>query len=124
MTDEDDDIRCLDCGYDSLEPKKKVTDDNDVVVGGMYCPDCGAEYDEDTVLRWDDVDFPVWISREWRDSKWDFYRDFLRTTGLHDDAHGFPNVRDMKYTSILVYFKVTEDGDVEGPYDEKRGELL
>jgi len=114
---------CPECGYDSLEVKKSV-ENNEVIEGGHYCPDCGEDFEEDTVLSWDDVAFPVWIEMQMYHDNWEMYRNFLRQTGLHEDAEGMPSLRDMKYTVCSLYFKVTESGEVEGPYNSRRGELI
>jgi predicted RNA-binding Zn-ribbon protein involved in translation (DUF1610 family) len=117
------DYHCPECRYEPLEVKKSV-ENNEVVKGGYYCPDCGEDFAEDTVLRWDDVDFPYWIDYEPYDDNWQLYRDFLYATGLHEEAVGMPPLRDMKYTVFTVWFKITEDGEVEGPYDSRGGELI
>jgi len=117
--------KCPECGYrDGLETKKKV-EKNEVIEGGKYCPDCQTEFDEDTVVQWDDLDFPIWISMESYNDDWQMYRDFLYETNLYEgDFNGMPNARNMKYCVFHVYFKVNEDGSIDGPYNERNGELI
>lgn len=113
---------CPECGFEELEPRKTV-ENNEVIEGdGQYCPECEAEFGEDTVLDWDDIDFPVWIEWESYNDTWRMYDKFFRKTGLHEDVT--VDLRDMKYTVFHVWFRVDEDGSVEGPYDSKRGELI
>lgn len=115
MTDESD-IECPECGYYPLEVKKSI-EDNEVVEGGHYCPDCGTDYGEDTVLDWDNVDWPVWIHWESYNDSWDMYRRFLRESGLHEDVAG--DQRQMKYTVFSVWFRIDKDGSVNGPFENK-----
>lgn len=123
MTDVD--TQCPECGWmDGLEVNKAV-DGNDVVESGVYCPDCETEFGEDTVLQWDDLEFPLWLHEEVRLDDWRLWRTLWRSENLYDGDYGsIPDNRDMKCQVFFVWFKITEDGDVEGPYDEKRGEKL
>lgn len=124
MTDSDVDAQCPECGFETLEVNKDVVD-NEVVEDGWYCPDCDTQYGEDVVLHWDDLAFPLWIQEEFRLDNWQLWRTLKYSENLYDgDYNGTPNLRDMKCQVFLAYFKVTEDGSVEGPYDERRGELL
>ena len=113
---------CPTCDFVTLEPKKSV-ENNEVIEDGWYCPDCESTYDGDTVFSWEDVDWPVWIEYESYNDTWRMYDLFLRQTGIHEDAmpDGFT---EMKYTVFSVWFKITEDGTVHGPYDDRNGELI
>ena len=69
----------------------------------------------------DDIDLPVWIKIESYQDNYELWRAFVRETGvdeIRDDLKG-----EMKYSVFYVWYKVTEDS-VEGPYDEKKGELM
>lgn len=111
---------CPDCTDFDLEPRKRV-EDNEVVESGWYCPNCEESFDEDTTFSWSEIDFPVWIERSYRNYNWHLAELFRRQTGLHSSVS---LGREFKYDGVIVWWKVTEDGDVEGPYDEKRGERL
>lgn len=114
--------RCPECGYDEVEVKKEVVE-NEVREGGTYCPDCQSNFKETEVLQWDEIDFPVWLSYESYDDGFGLLRDFEHKTGLHrGDYDGMPNVRNFKYTVFHVYFKIEEDGSISGPYAEKGDE--
>ena len=116
--------QCPECGFEELEVNKDV-DGNDVVESGWYCPDCSSTFDEGSTLHWDEIDFPVWIEFESYNDHWELLDKFHWQTGLYDGDHnGTPGLRDMKYTVFTVWFTVDEYGSVEGPYDEKGGELL
>lgn len=115
---------CPECGFGELETRKTV-EDNEVVEGGLYCPDCETEFGEDTVVHWDDLEFPLWIGEELRLDDWQLWRTLSYSENLYDgDYAGIPNNREMKCQVLHVWFKVTEDGSVEGPYDAKRGEKI
>lgn len=69
----------------------------------------------------DDLDLPEWIKMESYQDNYELWDSFWRQTGVDeipDDLKG-----EMKYTVFTAWYKVTEDG-VEGPYDEKNGELM
>jgi len=120
----DTDTRCPECGWrDGLEVNKTVND-NDVVEDGLYCPDCGTEFGEDTVLQWDDLEFPVWIEWESYNDNWNFMREFYRRTGLYKGDYDGAVTDEMKYTIFCVWFRVDEDGSVVGPFDAKEGQRL
>lgn len=114
-------LECPECREATIEPKKKIVD-NEVTVGGRYCASCGTDFDEGVKLSWDEIDFPVWIDWESYNDSWDMLRKFQYKTGLHDSAAD--GLTDMKYTVFSVWFRIDEDGSVNGPYDEKRGELI
>lgn len=115
---------CPECGYAEVVPRKQVRN-NEVVEEGRYCPECQTEYDEDTVLQWDQLDSPIWIHEELRLDNWALYDTFHYSENFHTgDYNGAPSLRDMKCWLVPMWFKVNEDGSVEGPYDEKGGELL
>lgn len=115
--------QCPECGFDSLETKKTV-ENNEVIEGGWYCPNCEATFDSDVAIDWDDIDFPVWIGYESYNDTWEMWREFKYSTNFYDGDYNREAPRDMKYTTFTVWFKVNEYGSVEGPYDEKEGELI
>lgn len=121
-----DNTQCPECGFrNGLEPNKTRTDDNDVKTDGLYCPDCQTTFDGETTLQWDNIDFPVWVEVEHYDDKYGFKRKFLRSVGLYDgEFNGDPSGREMKYCVFTVWFKVTEDGKMKGPYGKRGGELI
>lgn len=81
----------------------------------LYCEGCiGA-------TAWESQDFPLWIEMESYNDHYELGRLVERETGI--DLEDIPISRELKYEVFYVYWKITEDG-VEGPYDEKRGELL
>lgn len=114
--------KCPECGFEELEPKKRV-ENNEVVEGGLYCPDCETEFKDDETLQWDDIDFPVWIEYEAYDDTFSLLRSFEYQTNLHRGDHdGTPGLRDFKYTVFCVWYKVEKDGTVTGPYANRGDE--
>lgn len=114
--------KCPECGFEELEANKEVVD-NEVREDGLYCPDCDTTFKDDTTLQWDDIDFPVWVEVEHYDDDYGLLRSFEYQTGLYrGDHNGAPGYGDMKYCVFCVWFKVEEDGSVEGPYANKRDE--
>lgn len=114
---------CPDCGYDELEVKKSI-ERNEVIEGGRYCPDCGSDFDEGVTLQWDDIEFPVWVEMESYNDHWELWDTFRWDVNYYDGDRNRSAPSDMKYTVFSVYYKVEEDGSVEGPYDSKNGDLL
>lgn len=94
------------------------------VSNGWYCSACQHGHDAEEVeyeRGFGDLDFPIWVEWESYNDTYGLLDNFCYQTGLeHEDV---PIARDMKYTVINVWFKVTRDG-VEGAYDEKNGEKL
>jgi len=111
---------CPNCGFDPLERRKQVVN-NEVKEKGWYCPDCENEWDEDTTFRWEDCDFPLWIEYEHYEDNYEMLRKVEYQTNLLQDR--IP-AGEMKYTVFTAWFKIDEDGSVEGPYDSRGGELV
>lgn len=88
-----------------------------------YCPNCGAEDPWVTEPRYefDEDDLPVIFETSMTDDFWELWHDFTQSyfgcqlegedvVGLPDD---FPR---MKYRYIDVYWVLTEDLEIEGPF--------
>lgn len=70
------------------------------------------------------IDFPVWFNYEIYNDAWDLNRAARRALDINDEeAKGFLG-RQGKYMVFSVWFKITENGDIKGPYREKEGEEL
>lgn len=92
-----------------------------------YCPDCGAEdpWEEQPRYEFDEEDLPIVVEFEVYDDNHSLWRDFCNQyfgkyelrgsdiVGLPDD---FPR---MKYCTFSVYFKITEELELEGPFLEE-----
>lgn len=98
--------------------------DVESVSNGWYCPSCRDGWDEGEVLqiiKWETIDFPVWVSIEHYGDNHKFLRGFQRQTDINADE--IPEYVDgMKYCVFTVWFKVEKDGSINGPYGEKGGE--
>jgi len=114
------DYQCPHCGFSPLEQRKQVID-NEVQERGWYCPNCQYEYDEGTTFRWEELDFPLWVEISHHDDSWGMLREVAYQTTVPEDR--IP-AGEMKHTVFHVWFKITKDGSVAGPYDSKRGELV
>lgn len=68
---------------------------------------------------WDDIDFPVWIHYEFYDDTHEMLRDFEAKTGFDGEL---PRGHEMKYTTLVRWYKVEADGSVKGPYKNKGDE--
>lgn len=113
--------QCPECGFEELELNKTV-ENNEVREGGWYCPDCQSTFDEDVVLQWDSLDFPLWVEMESYNDTYGLLDRLCRQHSIHRAV--VPNKRDMKYAVFSAWFKIDEDGAVEGPFDRRRGEKL
>jgi len=100
---------CATCGTVVSRAKSDIPTDGG---GGYICDDCASPQE------WDDVEFPVWVDVEYYDDTWGLGRNFCRQTGLPEGEM----TREMKYTVFRAWYKVLEDGTVEGPYTERNGE--
>lgn len=70
------------------------------------------------------ADFPVWFDYEIYNDTWDLNRAAQRALDIDDeDARQFFG-QSGKYMVFSVWFKITENGDIKGPYREKEGEEL
>lgn len=70
--------------------------------------------------EWGDLDFPIWV--EWGD-----YNDTWKLADnieFQHDVDDVPDYSTFKYVQYKVWFKIEEDGSVEGPFDEKEGEKI
>ena len=92
-----------------------------------FCPECGndewksrAKYDFER-----DVDLPFVFSMEVYSDDYELWREFcysafdanLKGKNIANLPNNFPR---MKYCTPLLYFKLTEDLDLEGPYLSKQ----
>lgn len=73
-------------------------------------------------MSWQDQEFPVWESYEIYEDNYELYRSL---------THGYDkeNVPDKlkentKYNVFKVWFKISESGKVEGPFDSRNGEKI
>lgn len=73
------------------------------------------------MTNWNDINFPVWVEHEFYDDTYELLRDFEHQTGFNSnmDDNDAPGLREFKYTTMLVWYKVTEGGSVTGPYANK-----
>jgi len=121
---EDRSVYCLNDCEVLLEPKLTMVGGGREQ-DGWYCPSCGGEWTEEQneleVESWKDCHFPLWIRVEHYDDDWKMLRLVSEKTGL--DRHEIPG-RDMRHCIFHVWFKVEDDGSVEGPYDTKWGEEI
>lgn len=92
-----------------------------------YCPDCGGEspWVEEPRYDFEDVDLPVVFSVQHYDDHHGMWRSF---TGQVFDVHelkgsqianlptGLPS---MKHCVVELYYKLTENLELEGPYLER-----
>jgi len=69
---------------------------------------------------WSEVDFPHWFSYEIYNDTWDLGRNAQYSMDLPDEE--MPNTG--KYMVFTVWFKVLENGEIEGPYTDKEGDKL
>lgn len=120
-TDDPPVYECIECGHEPLQVRKFV-EDNEVQESGWYCPDCEETYEETETLEWGQLDFPVWFSFESYNDNYELLRRFCRCEGIREDI--VPDKREFKYCIFEAWFKVTEGGSLQGPYDSKRGERL
>jgi hypothetical protein len=95
-----------------------------------YCPDCGAGPDpwqEEARNYFErDVDLPMIIEDERYDDDYGLWREFcqqafghrgLKESTIKNMPDGFPR---MKHCTIRVYWKLTEDYNLKGPYMNKQ----
>lgn len=106
-------IECSSCGEEIDKPVREVKENED---GDPICEEC---------LRttFDDLDFPHWIGYEFYQDNWELYDHFVYDTGVDEDTIPDKVSSNMKYATLSVWYKVTEEG-VEGPYDSKYGEKI
>lgn len=89
-----------------------------------YCPSCGEEdaWVEQALYDWDDVDLPIVFSEEKYDDHYGMWRTFCaQVFGVYginkDDIENFPNnFPRMKYSVVEIYWKLTEDLKLRGPF--------
>ena len=112
MTEQHISYDCADCDSNVTTPRGSEIENLD---GQLICEDCDKP-------DWEQLDFPLWFDYPVRMSKWEPLRLVSEETGIDEDD--IQCKRDLKYAdSTHVWYKITQYG-VEGPYDEKEGELL
>lgn len=92
-----------------------------------YCPSCGEEdpWVEQPCYDWEDVDLPVVFSYEvYRDHAelWNSFcaSVFGKMELRESDIANFPDgVPQMEYLIVDLYFKLTEDLELKGPFEER-----
>ena len=113
MTEQTITFHCASCG---AEETVAAGDQEEHCVGDqLYCETCIGP------TAWESQDFPLWIEMESYNDHYELGRLVERETGI--DLEDIPIARDLKYAVFYTYWKITENS-VEGPYDEKQGELL
>lgn len=112
MSEQSISFECADCDMTVTAPKDSVDENDD---GYLVCEDCAGP------PSWEDQDFPIWVEMEHYEDNWEMLRYVMEQTGVPEDD--IP-AGQMKYTVFQVWFKVDEAGNVEGPYDAKRGGKL
>lgn len=93
-----------------------------------YCPECGAEnpWEEEAVYEFNDEDLPFIFETSITSDNWELWDDFCQSYFSSSDLTGddIKNLPDdfprMKYRMIDVYWVLTEDLDVDGPYLERK----
>lgn len=111
-------FRCADCEDLTEVPygEEETNDDDD-----LLCEECAAP------MQWEDQDFPLWVRYESYDDTFGLERSMSNQIDVPREdipEHIYESGSDFKYTVFHVWFKVDEDGNVEGPYDEKRGRKI
>jgi len=121
MTETIDTPSCPECGFDELEVSKSV-ENNEVQHDGWYCPDCEATFEDDTVLEWNSLSFPLWVEMESYNDNYQLLDSLCYQHNVHRDV--VPNKRAMKYSVFTVWYKIEGNGGVNGPYASRNGEEL
>lgn len=93
-----------------------------------HCPECGAEspWIEENLYDFDDVNLPVVFSVEHYNDTYGQWMAFCdRVFGVYElQGKQIANLPDgmpkMKYCVVDVYFKLTEDFELKGPFLEKQ----
>lgn len=109
-------FECADCGHTvNKDPSP-------------FCPECGVEdpWAEVPVYAFDDADLPIVFGHEFYDDNWDLWRSFasdyfgsgaVETGDVADLPDAFPN---LSTVCVTVYFRITEDYEMDGPYLSRR----
>jgi len=92
-----------------------------------YCPSCGTEdpWIEQPMYDFEDVDLPIVFSEEKHDDHYGLWRSFCaQAFGVHEiyssNIANFPDgMPRMKYSVVEVYWKVTENLKLKGPFLDK-----
>jgi len=105
------DFQCAECdAHTQVEYGNEVENED----GNLVCGDCDEE-------SWEDLDFPIWLSYQFYHDNYELGYAVSHQTGI--ELEEIPYARDLKYCCPLLWFKIEEHG-IEGPYDEKGGELI
>ncbi len=88
-----------------------------------HCPNCGAEdpWEEQPTYEFNDDDLPIIFSYElyndtyglWRAFCHEYFGSSVKGKNVANLPSSFPR---MKYCTTMLYFKVTESYNLEGPY--------
>jgi hypothetical protein len=88
-----------------------------------YCPNCGSENPWETEARYefDEGDLPVIFETSMTDDFWELWYDFTQSYfGYRLDEEDVADLPDnfprMKYRYIDVYWVLTEELEIEGPF--------
>lgn len=105
---------CTDCGRETS-------------VESEYCPGCGSEdpWEEQPVYRFDEDDLPITFAYRIYDDNYGLWRAFCDEYWDHPSITGSDiaglsdNFPRLKFIETPVYFQITEDLELEGPFLEK-----
>lgn len=89
-----------------------------------YCPQCGSEnpWVEKPKYSFDEEDLPIIFESSISRDNWELWDEFCDSyfgvRGLKgSDIEGLPdNFPRLKYSYFSVYWKITKDLDIKGPY--------
>lgn len=98
---------CAECGQDVENPKENR--------------DGKPVHEKCYTKKLEDLDMPIWVEMESYQDNYELWDNFWRQTGVDEIPSDLK--QEMKYSVFSVWYKVTEQG-VEGPYNEKKGELV
>lgn len=94
------------------------------VSNGWYCPLCKEGWDDFEILhivKWETLNFPVWVNIEHYGDNHEFLRNFQRKVEI--DVDEIPDYVDsMKMCTFDVWFKVENGGTISGPYAKEGDE--
>lgn len=92
-----------------------------------YCPSCGTEdpWEERPKYDVERLDLPLVFSRQYGSDNWEMWRSFCQAAfDAYDlrgsDVAGSGLLPRMKYDQTLVFYKLTEDYELKGPFCERQ----
>ena len=107
---------CPHCSGVQLEKKKHVTDDNEIVEEGWICPSCEETFNEDVILDYEEIEFPIWVELEAHRDNYELYKELQWQTDIHESI---VDSSKMKYAVSTSWWKIEEGFEVSGPFCEK-----